>query len=111
MTRYVPTTEPLRLWPVIAEFFQCSREIKKLLWLANAMQAGHAGRLDVGAINKLFGDAGGSYEEYGSAVKGRHGAWLDHHASVRGLLVVHASRGGTARGAFLLSGNNFRFHV
>jgi hypothetical protein len=70
---------------------------EKLLELANAMQADHAGRLDVGAINKLFRDAGGSYEDYGSAVKGRHGAWLDYTASVRRLLVVHPSRGRPVR--------------
>jgi hypothetical protein len=38
---------------------------RKLLELANAVEVDHAGRLDVGAINKLFRDAaGGSYEKY-----------------------------------------------
>jgi len=33
---------------------------RKLLELANAVEVDHAGRLDVGAINKLFRDAGGA---------------------------------------------------
>jgi hypothetical protein len=42
---------------------------RKLLELVNTVETDHAGRLDVGAINKLFRDAGGSYEEYAVAVK------------------------------------------
>ena len=55
---------------------------RKLLELANAVEADHAGRLDVGAINKLFHEAGGSYEEYGVAVKAAiaHG-WIAMHPS------------------------------
>ena len=50
--------------------------------LTNAVEADHAGRLDVGAINKLFHEAGGSYEEYGVAVKAAiaHG-WIAMHPS------------------------------
>jgi hypothetical protein len=55
---------------------------RKLLELANAVVADYAGRLDVGAINKLFRDAGGSYEEYRAAVKAAiaHG-WITMHPS------------------------------
>jgi hypothetical protein len=42
---------------------------RKLLELANAVETDHADRLDVGLINKLFHDAGGSYEENPVAVK------------------------------------------
>ena len=42
---------------------------QKLLELANAIAADHAGRLSVAVINKQFREAGGSYEEYGLAVK------------------------------------------
>jgi hypothetical protein len=42
---------------------------RKLLELANAIEADHAGRLSVAVINRQFRDAGGSYEEYGLAVK------------------------------------------
>ena len=42
---------------------------RKLLELANAVEADHAGRLSVEIINRQFRDAGGSYEEYGAAVK------------------------------------------
>ena len=54
----------------------------KLLERANAVEPDHAGRLDVGAINKLFRDAGGSYEEYRAAVKAAiaHG-WITMHPS------------------------------
>jgi hypothetical protein len=36
---------------------------KRLLELANAVKADHAGRLSV-AVNKQFRDAGGSYEDF-----------------------------------------------
>jgi hypothetical protein len=42
---------------------------RKLLELANAIEADHAGRLSVEIISRQFRDAGGSYEEYGAAVK------------------------------------------
>ena len=53
-----------------------------LLELANAMEADHAGRLLVAVINKQFLAAGGSYEEYGAAVKAAiaHG-WITMHPS------------------------------
>jgi hypothetical protein len=55
---------------------------RKLLELANAVETDPAGRLDVSLINKLFHDAGGSYEEYGLAVKAAiaHG-WITMHPS------------------------------
>ena len=55
---------------------------RKLLELANAVEADHAGRLSVEIINRQFCDAGGSYEEYGAAVKAAlaHG-WITMHPS------------------------------
>jgi hypothetical protein len=55
---------------------------QKLLELANAVEPDHAGRLSVAVINKHFRAAGGSYEEYGAAVKAAiaHG-WLTMHPS------------------------------
>jgi hypothetical protein len=55
---------------------------RKLLELANAIEADHAGRLSVAVINKHFREAGGSYEEYGAAVAAAiaHG-WLTMHPS------------------------------
>src|SRR6266516_3818204 len=55
---------------------------RKLLELANAVEADHAGRLSVAVINRQFREAGGSYEEYGKAVKAaiEHG-WLTMHPS------------------------------
>jgi hypothetical protein len=41
---------------------------RKLLELANVIEADHAGRLSVAVINKKFREAGGSYEEYRAAV-------------------------------------------
>jgi hypothetical protein len=53
-----------------------------LLELANAMEADHAGRPSVGVINMQFRDAGGSYDEYGAAVRAAvaHG-WITMHPS------------------------------
>ena len=55
---------------------------RKLLELANAIEVDHAGRLSVAVINRRFREAGGSYEEYGEAVKAAitHG-WLTMHPS------------------------------
>ena len=55
---------------------------RKLLELANAVEADHAGRLSVEIINRQFREAGGSYEEYGAAVKAAiaHG-WITLHPS------------------------------
>ena len=55
---------------------------RKLLELANAVEPDHAGRLSVAVVNTQFRDAGGSYEEFGIAVKAAiaHG-WLTMHPS------------------------------
>jgi hypothetical protein len=55
---------------------------RKLLEFANAIEADQAGRLSVEIINRQFRDAGGSYEEYGAAVKAAvaHG-WITMHPS------------------------------
>jgi hypothetical protein len=55
---------------------------RKLLELANAVEADHAGRLSVDIINRQFREAGGSYEEYGAAVKS---------AIAHGLITMHPS--------------------
>ena len=54
----------------------------KLLEIANGLEADHAGRLAVEVINRQFRAAGGSYEEYGAAVKAAvaHG-WITLHPS------------------------------
>jgi hypothetical protein len=55
---------------------------RKLLELANAVEPDHAGRLSVEIVNRQFREAGGSYEEYGAAVKAAiaHG-WITMHSS------------------------------
>jgi hypothetical protein len=55
---------------------------RKLLELANAVEADHAGGLSVEIINRQFREAGGSYEEYGAAAKSAiaHG-WITLHPS------------------------------
>ena len=55
---------------------------RKLLELANAIEADHAGRLSVAVINKHFREAGGSCEEYRAAVTAAiaHG-WITMHPS------------------------------
>jgi hypothetical protein len=64
---------------------------RKLLELANAVEADHAGRLSVAVINTQFVGAGGSYEEYGSAVKAAiaHG-WITLHPSGAYLMFTQA---------------------
>jgi hypothetical protein len=54
----------------------------KLLEIANGPEADHAGRLAVEVINRQFRVAGGSYQEYGAAVKPAvaHG-WITLHPS------------------------------
>jgi hypothetical protein len=56
--------------------------VKKLLEIANGLEADHAGRLHVGAINRQFLDAGGSVAEYTAAVQ----AAVD-----RGYIAMHPS--------------------
>jgi hypothetical protein len=65
-------------------FANLDAAVKKLLDIANAMEADHAGRLHIGTINREFLNAGGSVAEYGAAVK----AAMD-----RGLITLHPSGG------------------
>ena len=54
--------------------------LAKLLEIANGLEADHAGRLAVEVINRQFRAAGGSYEEYGPAVKAAIGhGWITMH--------------------------------
>jgi hypothetical protein len=55
---------------------------RKLLEIANAVEADRAGRLSVAVINRQFREAGRSYENYGEAVKAaiEHG-WITMHPS------------------------------
>ena len=64
---------------------------RKLLELANAVEDDHAGRLSVEILNRQFRDAGGSYEEYGAAVKAAiaHG-WITLHPSGGYLMFTQA---------------------
>jgi hypothetical protein len=55
---------------------------RKLLELANAIEADHAGRLSVAVINKQFREAGGSFEEYGFCRESRHRARLRQRSFV-----------------------------
>jgi hypothetical protein len=56
--------------------------VRKLLEIANGIEADHAGRLQIGTINSQFVSAGGSYDEYSAAVKATitHG-WITMHPS------------------------------
>jgi hypothetical protein len=56
--------------------------VKKLLEIANGLEADHAGRIHVGDINGLFLRAGGSVQNYVAAVK----AAIDH-----GYIAMHPS--------------------
>jgi hypothetical protein len=70
---------------------------RKLLELANVIEADHAERLSVAVINKKFRGAGGSYEEIPRGGDHRNCARLAHDASVRRLFIVRAGRGGPVR--------------
>jgi hypothetical protein len=56
--------------------------VRKLLEIANGLEADHAGRVQVGDINRRFLDGGGSVVEYTAAVK----AAID-----RGFIDLHPS--------------------
>ena len=58
--------------------------VRRLLEIANATEADHAGRIDVGEINAQFLRGGGSVDEYTAAVNA---------ATARGYVVVHPSGG------------------
>jgi hypothetical protein len=56
--------------------------MRKLLELANGMDADHAGRLNVGVLNTQFKEVGGDYAEYGNAMRA---------AIAEGYLTMHPS--------------------
>jgi hypothetical protein len=54
----------------------------KLLEIANGLEADHAGRISVGALNHAFLSAGGNASEYGAAMHRAVGdGWLESHPS------------------------------
>jgi hypothetical protein len=54
----------------------------KLLEISNALEADHAGRISVGAINHAFLKAGGSVDEYSAAMhRAVADGWLEAHPS------------------------------
>ena len=56
--------------------------VRKLLEIANGIEADHAGRLQIGVINSQFVSAGGSYDEYSAAVKAAiERGWITMHPS------------------------------
>jgi hypothetical protein len=63
-------------------FANLDATISKLLQIANGMEADHAGRLQIGEINRQFLDAGGNVAEYTAAVKA---------AIARGWITMHPS--------------------
>jgi hypothetical protein len=65
-------------------FANLDAAVKKLLEITNGMEADHAGRYHVGAINEQFLTAGGDVLEYTAAVR----AAID-----RGYMAVHPSGG------------------
>jgi hypothetical protein len=65
-------------------FANLDAAVKKLLEIANAMEADRAGRVHIGTINREFLNAGGSVAEYGAAVNA---------AVNRGLITLHLSGG------------------
>jgi hypothetical protein len=55
---------------------------RKLLEIANALETDHAGRLSVAIINRQYREDGGSYEEYGIALKAAIAhRWITVHPS------------------------------
>ena len=65
-------------------FANLDTAVRKLLEIANGLEADHAGRLDVGNINAQFLRARGSVQDYVAAVK----AAID-----RGYIAMHPSSG------------------
>jgi hypothetical protein len=52
----------------------------KLLEIANGLEADHAGRIAIGAINHAFLSAGGNVNEYGAAMhRAVADGWLEAH--------------------------------
>jgi hypothetical protein len=63
-------------------FASVDAAVKKLLEIANGLEADHAGRLQIGTINGQFIAAGASVAEYKAALRA---------AVERGLITLHAS--------------------
>ena len=63
-------------------FASVDAAVKKLLEIANGLEADHAGRRQIGAINEQFLKAGASVAEYNAALRA---------AVQRGLIALHAS--------------------
>jgi hypothetical protein len=56
--------------------------VRKLLEIANGIEADHAGRLQIAVINSQFVSTGGTYDEYSASVKA---------AIQRGYVIMHPS--------------------
>jgi hypothetical protein len=63
-------------------FASVNADVKKLLEVANALEADHAGRIHIGPVNQQLLEAGASVSEYAAAMK----AAVD-----RGYLTKHPS--------------------
>jgi hypothetical protein len=63
-------------------FASVNADVKKLLEVANALEADHAGRIHIGPVNQQLLEAGASASEYAAAMK----AAVD-----RGYLTKHPS--------------------
>jgi hypothetical protein len=77
-------------------FASVDAAVKKLLEIANGLEADHAGRLQIGMINRQFLEAGASVAEY-KAAKGRSRTRAYRPASVRRVYDVHPGRRGPVR--------------
>jgi hypothetical protein len=63
-------------------FANSEAALEKLLEIANGLEADHAGRIAVGAINHAFLSAGGNVSEYGAAMhRAAADGWLEAHPS------------------------------
>jgi hypothetical protein len=66
--------------------------LAKLLEIANALEADHAGRISVGAINHAFLEVGGNVAEYGAAMhRAVADGWMEAHPSERNRLRAASS--------------------
>ena len=63
-------------------FADVGAAVKKLLEIANALEADHAGRIHIAAINRQFIEAGASVAEYTAGLRA---------AVARGYLTLHPS--------------------
>ena len=66
----------------------------KLLEIANGLEADHAGRIAIGAINHAFLSAGGNVNEYGAAMhRAAADGWLEAHPSGAYVKLTQKGRG------------------